>query len=214
MPLTQDNIERIVFARQSMRNTEFNIVLLPDVQAAVTAAISRMARVAEFPYEQWDPPPFNTVQGKANYKVHGDVARILRLNLTKTNGAKIKLASVTDLRFDELRWTGGNEPEEQPTEWTVWQQEIWLNPVPNQAYPINYPSERVTASVDSIPHQFRDILIDGAMAFFDAKHMPVFMLGVDQAKKYMRSMKGRRREWKADRAVEAEHRRQEIRNVY
>jgi hypothetical protein len=197
LALTFDEIKRIVFSFQKARDAN---VQESTIEAAINSAINRTIRGAELPPLRWEPPSFPTVASDASYDMHDQVFKVLSVEIEDA-GVRSGLDFRAWDQMRELRF--GTQANGKPEFWTVWEGKMELWPTPDKVYTIYYPSLRKAGGLDAIDDQFRDVVINGALAFFDPAYIPVFEKGKKEVNAYWEYERAERMSFEMDAAVEA-----------
>ena len=170
MALTHEEIRRIVFSFQKARDAT---VLESTIDAAIQSAIHEIVREAHLPGTEYDPKAISTVLGTPDYSLDDNVSKVLMVEVdegTSDGKAELHFKNWEDMKILKH----GAQTNAKPTHWGIWKGRLWLDPTPDKAYTITYPSIRTAATLDTIPDQFRDAVTKGALAFFEPGYIGVF----------------------------------------
>jgi hypothetical protein len=169
--MTFDDIKAVVFSFQKARD---DTVLESTCEAAINTAINQILRETELSAIQFDPPAINTVAGTDAYDTHASVFKILTMEITEA-GNRQPLNFIPWRQWKETLF--GTQARGKPEFWSYWDTKIRLSPSPDAVYSITYPSLKKVGGLDAIDDEFRDVVLNGALAFFAPQYIPVFQKG-------------------------------------
>jgi len=197
--LTYDQIKSSVFSFQKGRDAT---VQATDIDASINSAMNKIFREAELAAIQFEPPPLNTVVGQDFYDINASVFKILEMEIT-TSGIKGPLSFVSWRVYKQLKW--GSQSNSIPLHWTVWENKIRLWPAPDAVYVLTMQTLKKVGGIDAIAEEFRDVVLDGALSFFDPKYIPVFEKGKQELYAYWEKERASNNQFQGDADVEAHH---------
>lgn len=197
--LTYDQIRALVFSFQKARDAT---VVSTDIDAAINASINQILRQAEISNIQFDPPAFNTVANTDEYNINDSVFKILEMEITDA-GIKSALSFISWRKWKTYKH--GTPVTGKPENWTVWSNKIRLWPIPSAVYSITYPSLKKVGGIDAIAEEFRDVVLNGALAVFEPRYIAVFEKGKEELYAYWEKERASNNDWQGDADVEAHH---------
>lgn len=205
--LSYDDIKQLVYSFQKSRGEGASE---SAAEAAVDAAINEIFRGAELPPLRFDPPTFDTVIGTSAYAIDGDVFKILMVEITEGG----KKSEVAFRPWDTIRrWRHGTQTNSKPDYWTVFDGRLEVYPTPDAAYTIAYPSLRKASGIDAIAPEFRDVVVNGALAKVDPNYLPVFQRGLNDLTAHWDQQREEQMQFGIDADVEAHYAKQDQINV-
>lgn len=197
--LTYDQIKASVFSFQKARDAT---VQSTDIDASINAAMNKIFREAELSSIQFEPPPINTVIGQDFYNIPDTVFKIMEMEIT-VSGIKSALPFKSWRQYKELKH--GTQSPGTPQYWTVWENKIRLWPAPDAICQLTMQTLKKVGGIDAIAEEFRDVVLDGALSFFDPQYLPVFEKGKEELYAYWEKERASNSDWQGDADVEAHH---------